>query len=125
MSPTLRLRISVRAYYISKNTGADHLTAWFEAERIEIALAAPAATIDQDIRAQAKAALAAGNKHLIAKYRDAGYLLPDELEAAAKAKRSAAAKQAAATRKANREAAAPAKGRRSRKTTPEAAVALH
>lgn len=109
MSPTLRLRISDRAYYISKNTGADHLTAWFEAERIEIALAAPAATIDQDIRAQAKAALAAGNKHLIAKYRDAGYLLPDELRAAAKAKRSAAAKQAAATRKA----------------TPEAAVALH
>jgi chemotaxis protein CheC len=39
--------------------------------------------------------------------------------------RSAAAKQAAATRTANREAAAPAKGRRSRKATPEAAVALH
>ena len=45
MSPTLRLRISVRAYYISKNTGADHLTAWFEAERIEIALMSVTITV--------------------------------------------------------------------------------
>lgn len=126
MSPTLRRRISDRAYYITKNTGADHLTAWLAAERIEIALASPAASVDQDIRVQAKAALAAGIKALITEYRDAGYLLPDELEAAAKAKRSAAAKQAAATRKANRDAApAPSRSRLSRKATHEAAVALH